>query len=52
MDITDLDISTFKEKEETLALQKEAIAKSDAFMATVGKEPLEVYRMEKFCPTL
>jgi hypothetical protein len=52
MDITDLDISDFKEKEETLALQKEAIAKSDAFMASVGKEPLEIYRMEKFVPTL
>ena len=52
MDITDLDISEFKEKEETLALQQEAIAKSDAFMKSVGKEPLEVYRMEKFVPTL
>jgi gelsolin len=52
MDITDLDISEFKEKEETLAAQQEAIEKSNAFMATVGQEPLEIYRMEKFVPTL
>lgn len=46
MDITDLDISEFKEREESLAAQKEAIEKSNAFMATVGQNPLEIYRME------
>jgi hypothetical protein len=25
---------------------------ANAFLATIGKEPLEIYRIEKFVPTL
>lgn len=51
MDITDIDISEFLEKEDKLALSKEKIAECEAFMKTCGKHELEVYRIEKFVPT-
>lgn len=52
MDITELDLSEFLEKEETSELSKKLVEESKAFMASCGKEPLEVYRIEKFVPTL
>ena len=51
MDITELDLSEFLEKEETSELSKKLVEESKAFMASCGKEPLEVYRIEKFVPT-
>ena len=51
MDVTDIDINDFLEKDERIALSKERAAEADAFMATCGKKPLEVYRIEKFVPT-
>mmetsp|Transcript_35945 Transcript_35945/g.55231 ORF Transcript_35945/g.55231 Transcript_35945/m.55231 type:complete len:101 (+) Transcript_35945:37-339(+) len=51
MDITELDLSEFLEKEEREELSKKLIAESEAFMASCGKDPLEVYRIEKFKPT-
>ena len=51
MDITDLDISEFLESEENHERSKKLIAESQAFMASCGKQPLEVYRIEKFVPT-
>jgi gelsolin len=52
MDITDLDLSEFLEKEETTQLSLKLVEESKAFMASCGKLPLEVYRIEKFVPTL
>jgi len=52
MDVTDLDISEFLESEEQIEKSKKLIEESKAFMASCGKEPLEVYRIEKFKPTL
>lgn len=52
MDITELDISGFLESEEQIELSKKLIAECDVFMKSVGKVPLEVYRIEKFKPTL
>jgi hypothetical protein len=52
MDITDLDLSEFLEKEESSELSKKLVAESEAFMKSCGKKPLEVYRIEKFRPTL
>jgi hypothetical protein len=51
MDITDLDISEFLESEEQIERSKKLIAESEAFMASCGKQPLEIYRIEKFVPT-
>ena len=52
MDITELDISGFLESEEQIELSKKLIAECDVFMKSCGKVPLEVYRIEKFKPTL
>lgn len=52
MDITELDLSEFLEKEENREVSKKLIEESKAFMASCGKEALEVYRIEKFKPTL
>ena len=46
-----MDLSEFLESEEQLERSKELIAKSEEFMASCGKEALEVYRVEKFVPT-
>ena len=51
MDITELDLTEFLEKEENNELSKKLIEESKAFMASCGKDPLEIYRIEKFCPT-
>ena len=51
MDITDLDLSEFLESEEQIERSKKLVAESEAFMASCGKNPLEVYRIEKFVPT-
>jgi len=47
-----MDLSEFLESEEQLERSKQLIAASEEFMASCGKEPLEVYRVEKFVPTL
>lgn len=52
MDITDLDLSEFLESEEQIERSKKLVEESKAFMASCGKEALEVYRIEKFVPTL
>jgi len=51
MDVTDIDISEFLEKEERIEQSKKLAAEADAFMASCGKEPFEIYRIEKFVPT-
>jgi len=51
MDVTELDISEFLEDEECRARSEKLIAESKAFMASCGKDPLEIYRIEKFKPT-
>ena len=51
MDITDLDISEFLESEESVERHKKLVEECEAFMKSVGQEPIEVYRMEKFKPT-
>ena len=51
MDITDINIDDFLEKEERIALNAEKAAEADAFMKSCGKNALEVYRIEKFVPT-
>lgn len=51
MDVTDIDINDFLEKEERMALSKEKAAEAEAFMKSCGKDVLEVYRIEKFVPT-
>lgn len=52
MDITDLDLSEFLEKEEQNVKNKELAAAAEEFLKSCGKETIEVYRMEKFTPTL
>jgi hypothetical protein len=52
MDITELDISEFLESEEQIEKSKQIIAENDIFMKSVGHTALEVYRIEKFKPTL
>ena len=51
MDVTDLDLSEFLESEEQIEKSKKLVEESKAFMASCGKDPLEVYRIEKFVPT-
>ena len=51
-DITDLDLSQFLESEERVERDKILVEKCKEFMASCGSKPLEVYRMEKFTPTL
>jgi len=51
MDITDLDISEFLETEEQLVRSKRLIEESKEFLASCGKQQLEIYRIEKFVPT-
>lgn len=51
MDITELDISEYLEGEEREEKSKKLIEESKAFMASCGKDPMEVYRIEKFVPT-
>lgn len=52
MDITEMDVSEFLEKEELAEHSKKLAEHAEEFVASVGKEPLEVYRIEKFKPTL
>lgn len=52
MDITDMDLSDFREKEEQVEYHKKLAEEAEAFMASCGKKPLEVFRIEKFTPTL
>lgn len=51
MDITDVDLSEFLESEEQIERSKKLVEESKAFMASCGKNPIEVYRIEKFVPT-
>jgi len=51
MDVTDIDISEFLEAGERVEISKQKAAEADAFMRSCGKNPLEVYRIEKFVPT-
>jgi hypothetical protein len=51
MDITELDLSEFLEGEEREEKSKKLIEESKAFMASCGKDPMEIYRIEKFVPT-
>jgi hypothetical protein len=51
MDITDLDLSEFLESEEQIERSKKLVEESKAFMASCGKDPIEIYRIEKFVPT-
>lgn len=51
MDVTNIDINDFLEKEERIALSKERAAEAEAFLKSCGKKALEVYRIEKFVPT-
>ena len=51
MDITELDVSQFLEKEENVERDKKLAAACVEFMGSCGKDTLEVYRMEKFTPT-
>ncbi len=51
-DITQIDLSQFLEKEEVLEEQIQMAKDAKAFKESCGKYPLEVYRMEKFKPTL
>ena len=51
MDVTDLDISEFLESDEQIERSKKLIEQSKAFMESCGKDPLEVFRIEKFVPT-
>jgi hypothetical protein len=46
MDITELDISTFLEKEELAEHMAKLAEHAEAFLASCGKDPLEVYRIE------
>jgi gelsolin len=52
MDVTDINIDDFLEKDEKIALSKEKAAEAEAFLNNCGKAKLEVYRMEQFVPTL
>jgi len=52
MDITELDISTWVEKEELADHMAKLAANAEEFLASIGKAPLEVYRIEQFKPTL
>ena len=51
MDVTNIDINDFLEKEERIALSKERAAEAEAFLKSCGKKQLEIYRIEKFVPT-
>jgi hypothetical protein len=51
MDITELDLSEFLESEERTARSEKLVEAAKAFMASCGKDPLEIYRIEKFTPT-
>jgi hypothetical protein len=52
MDITDMDLSEFLEKDEQDVKNKELAALAEEFLKSCGKENIEVYRIEKFKPTL
>ena len=43
MDVTDINIDDFLEKDERVALSKERAAEADAFLKSCGKKPLEVF---------
>ena len=47
-----MDLSEFLEKEEMDERDKKLIEACNIFMASCGKSMVEVYRMEKFSPTL
>jgi gelsolin len=50
MDITEIDISNFIESEELAEHMAKLAAKAEAFLASCGKDDLEVYRIEHFDP--
>ena len=52
MDITEMDMSEFLEKEELQEHTAKLAANAEAFLASCGKLPIEIYRIEKFVPTL
>ena len=52
MDITDIDISNFLESEEQIERSKKLCEAAQEFMKSCGKETIEIYRTEKFVPTL
>ena len=47
-----MDMSEFLEKEELQEHTAKLAANAEAFLASCGKLPLEIYRIEKFVPTL
>ena len=51
MDVTDIDCSQFLEREEQAEYHKKLAQEAEAFMCSIGKRPLEIFRMEKFVPT-
>jgi hypothetical protein len=50
MDITELDISNFLEKEELAAEMAKLAANAEAFLSQCGTDPLEIFRVEQFNP--
>ena len=52
MDITNLDLSEFLEADEQEAKNKELAKLAEEFLKSCGKENIEIYRIEKFKPTL
>ena len=46
-----MDLSQFLEKEEMVEYHKQLAIEAEAFLQSCGKQPLEVFRMEKFTPT-
>lgn len=52
MDITDFDVSKWVEKEDMQEHMAMLAANATEFLNSVGKDALEVYRIEQFKPTL
>lgn len=52
MDITNFDISTWVEKEELSDYMAKLAANAEEFLASIGKQDLEIYRIEQFKPTI
>lgn len=46
-----MDLTGFLEKEEMAEHHAKLVEECEEFMNSCGKEPLEVYRIEKFNPT-
>jgi hypothetical protein len=51
MDVTDMDLSNFLEREEQAEYHKKLAIEAETFLKSCGKNPLEVFRMESFVPT-